>query len=206
MRAAAVRICPTSPTQVTPDALIYQVFPTATELLSKLLSSRQPCGLVDEPCWVWFGLPSLALGRAQLGLPVGLRPARPLPPQKNGQFFLISPFKSHSILQFQYFLTKSRWSLCRVARFGHTANLKTKKRKKSLPCVLDRIGHTANPRALLTPWLTHALSLVSLSFTRSDPYRPAAAPVRQPGPAPPLRPGVVPPPPPCPGPAGALST
>jgi len=74
-----------------------------------------------------------------------------------------------------------------VARFGHTANLKTKKGKNLCRVFYDRT-HGEPPRTL-TPWLTHALSLVSLSFTRSDPHRragrPAAAPVRQPSPAPP---------------------
>ena len=146
----------------------------------------------------------------------------PLPPQKNGQLFLISPLKSHSILQFQYFLTKSRWSLCRVVKFGHTANLKTKKKKISLPCprsdtrrIPAYINSLAHSRFVSGLSLVHSL--------RSPPPRrtprPAPPPPLCASPAPPRRrcvarsavpqpprPGAVPPPPPCPGPAGALST
>ena len=74
-----------------------------------------------------------------------------------------------------------------MARFGHTANLKTKKGNFFCRVFYDRT-HGEPPRTL-TPWPAHALSLVSLSFTCSDPHRragrPAAAPVRQPSPAPP---------------------
>ena len=83
------------------------------------------------------------------------------------------------------------------------------KKGKNLCRVFYDRTHGESPRTL-TPWLTHALSLVSLSFTRSDPHRragrPAAAPVRQPGPAPPplrgaqRRPAAAPPRPSAPAP------